>query len=121
MKKQGLALCILLVTACSQRYPSIVPPEQPQDKYLSCQDIYAQMEHNNQVILELSKQQQRKPLKNFIPGISGLFFALPWFVMDFSDDEEVEKLSYSVRNERLYELANCKGARSLHTMLRSSG
>lgn len=95
------------LTACTT-YPRLIAPEQPQDHFLRCQDIREEISINNKVILQLDAQQQRRPVKNFIAGLSGLFFAVPWFFLDNSDEEVPEKLSLEVRNQRLLELGTRK-------------
>ena len=104
MKIVGIVAFFFLLTACATKYPQLVSSEQPQDKQLSCSQLHNEISTNEANIARLAKQQD-KTLKNFLPGTTGLFFAIPWFLIDFSEEEAIEILSYEMRNQQLHDLA----------------
>ena len=56
--------------------PDPVPVVQPQDRYMNCTAIYAEVRENNRRVRELGRQ-------NVAAGVGGLFIPILWFGMDW--------------------------------------
>jgi hypothetical protein len=107
MKKiMVLSLSVALV-ACAGRTPNPVPIFQPTDDQMSCSEIRAEIEGNQQEMFRLYPKT-KKTGKNVALGITGAFFIVPLFFMDFSDAERVEIEAFQRRDQHLHRLAKKK-------------
>lgn len=100
------------LASCAGATPHPVPQYQPQDNYLTCNDIRREMADNQTKMLNLVPKQN-KVGKNVFLGVAGAFFVFPWFFMDFSDAERIEVQAYQLRNNWLHTLAEKKKCKSI--------
>jgi hypothetical protein len=56
---------------------------QPQDRYLDCKAILAEVEANNKKVSELSSEEGLKVAQNFAAGVAGIVIPILWFGMDW--------------------------------------
>ena len=74
---------IMALSACAGRAPQPVAVVQPQDRYVDCLAIAAEVQANKQNIQELASGEGSRVGQNVAAGIAGLFIWPLWFAMDF--------------------------------------
>jgi hypothetical protein len=72
----GVCLAVALTGCMGRPPPDPVPVVQPQDRYMNCTAIYAEVRENNRRVRELGRQ-------NVAAGVGGLFIPILWFGMDW--------------------------------------
>lgn len=100
-----LAVSAALLISCAGKTPNPVQQYQPDDNYLSCERIEQELADNHAKVMSLMPKQE-KTGKNVALGVTGAFFIVPLFFMDFSDAERIEIESYQRRDSRLRILAD---------------
>ncbi|MBE9109295.1 hypothetical protein IQ273_07690 [Nodosilinea sp. LEGE 07298] len=102
-----LIISLLSVSACGGRTPTPVMSAQYGDKQKSC-DV---LEHE---IANVESEMQRilpktdKTNKNVLLCVTGWFFIVPWFFMDFKNAEQTEYEALRQRYSNLTSLAVSK-------------
>jgi len=72
---------------------------------MTCDQIVAEIQANNQRISELAEEEGWKVTQNVAAGVVGLIIWPVWFGMDFQDAAGKEGKALSQRNEYLGRLA----------------
>jgi hypothetical protein len=100
-----IAACAVLLGACAGRAPAPVAVVQPQDRYMDCAAITAEVQANNKRISELGSEEGGKVAQNVIVGAAGLFIPILWFGMDFQNAAGKEVAALQSRQQYLATLA----------------
>ena len=95
----------LVLGACAGRAPNPVAVVQPQDRYMDCAAISAEVQANNKKIAELGSEEGGKVAQNVIVGAAGLFIPILWFGMDFQGTAGKEVAALQSRQQYLATLA----------------
>ena len=85
MRMSALIGASLVLGACAGRAPAPVAVVQPQDRYMDCAAISAEVQANNKKISELGGEEGSKVAQNVIVGAAGLIIPILWFGMDFQN------------------------------------
>ena len=96
---------ILVVAACGGRSPNPVVSYQPSDHKRSCEALRMEISNNEREINTLLPYEDATA-KNVALGVTGFFFIVPLFFMDFKDAEELEIKALRRRNQWLREVAH---------------
>jgi hypothetical protein len=99
---------IIALSACAGRAPQPVAVVQPQDRYVDCLAIAAEVQANNQKVQELASDEGSKVGQNVAAGIAGLFIWPLWFAMDFQGTAGKEVTALQTRQQYLGTLAEQK-------------
>ena len=113
----SLFCLVLLVIACAGKTPHPIDVYQPDDSSLSCSQIWQEISQNQAEVGRLYPQTN-KTGKNVALGVTGAFFIVPLFFMDFSDAERVEIEAYQRRDMHLHNLGQNKGCKKLPAKMR---
>ena len=100
-----VTIAILLLSSCAGRASNPVATSQPRDAAYSCHAIQAEIAANNKEITELGTEQGLKVAQNVVAAGAGLFFILPFFLMDFQGAAGTVKEALEDRNAYLGQLA----------------
>ena len=95
----------LVLGACAGRAPNPVAVVQPQDRYMDCAAISAEVQANNKKIAELGSEEGGKVAQNVIVGAAGLFIPILWFGMDFQGTAGKEVVALQSRQQYLATMA----------------
>ena len=98
------AICAI-VAACAGRSPQPVATVQPQDQFMDCVAIIAEVQRNNQRVQELASEQGYKTAQNVAAGVAGVFIPVLWFGMDFQGTAGAETAALQSRQQYLASLA----------------
>ena len=101
----GALSALMLTAACAGRAPAPVAVVQPIDETMSCEAIQAEVNANTQRIAELGSEQGAKVAQNVVAGVTGAFFILPLFLMDFQNAAGKDEAALKSRNDYLATLA----------------
>lgn len=97
-----IAVCFAAgLAACMGRPPDPVPVVQPQDRYMDCTAIYAEVRENNRRVQELGREQGWKVAQNVAAGVGGLFVPILWFGMDWQGTANKEAAALQSRQQYL--------------------
>jgi hypothetical protein len=113
MRKHFLILAAAALAACAGRSPNPVATVQPEDPYLDCTAIEAEIAANNTTLQGLASEEGGKVAQNVVAGVVGLFIWPVWFGMDFQGAASKEEAALQSRQQYLTTLAlerNCAGA-----------
>lgn len=102
------ATIFMALSACAGRSPQPVAVVQPQDRYVDCLAIVAEVQANNQKIQELASDEGSKVGQNVAAGVAGLFIWPLWFAMDFQGTAGKETTALQTRQQYLGTLAEQK-------------
>jgi hypothetical protein len=103
------AAVMLALAGCAGRAPQPVAVVQPQDRYLDCTAIQAEILANNKTVQGLSSEEGAKVAQNVAAGVAGLFIWPLWFGMDFQGAAGKEEAALQSRQGYLATLAGQKG------------
>jgi hypothetical protein len=109
----AISCSLVLLASCAGRTPDPVAEYQSYDTQMTCTDINAEIQRNQQRIAQLLPKTQ-KTGKNVALAATGAVFLVPLFFMDFSDAEQREINAFERRDVRLHMLAEshkCHGIR----------
>ena len=110
MRETKLAvLAAIFLASCAGRAPQPVAAVQPQDPYLHCTAIQAEILANNKTVQGLGSEEGAKVAQNVAAGVAGLFIWPLWFAMDFQGAASKEEVALQSRQEYLATLAAQKG------------
>ncbi|CAM4426547.1 MAG: hypothetical protein LEGION0398_MBIBDBAK_01307 [Legionellaceae bacterium] len=107
MKKIFLSLFFITLMGCAGKTANPISQYQVGDDIRNCNSIKVEIADNEAAIMKLVPQEN-KTGKNVALGVTGAFFLVPLFFMDFSDAERVEVEAYQRRNNYLRVLAENK-------------
>jgi len=103
----ALALALVL-GACAGRAPAPVAVVQPMDDRMNCAAIQAEVAANSQRIAALGAESGAKVAQNVVAGVTGAFFILPLFLMDFQGAAGIDERALQSRNQYLSTLASTR-------------
>ena len=101
------ATLTIALSACAGRNPNPTPIVRPGDDTLSCQYMVSEMSEIEDKVKKLIPDSQ-KTGKNVALGVTGAFFIVPLFFMDFSEAEKIEVEALQARYNHLARLYNDK-------------
>jgi hypothetical protein len=99
-----VALCAAL-GGCAGRAPAPVAVVQPQDSFMDCTAIMAEVQSNNGKVQQLAIDQGLKTTQNVAAGVAGLLIPVLWFGMDFQGTADKETAALQNRQQYLASLA----------------
>jgi hypothetical protein len=102
---RAASLVFLLLGGCAGRAPAPVSVVQPQDRYLDCKAILAEVEANNQRVSELASEEGLKVAQNVAAGVAGIVIPVLWFGMDFQGAASKEVTALQSRQQYLATMA----------------
>ena len=106
MRFYALIGASLLLGACAGRAPNPVAVVQPQDRYMDCSAISAEVADNNKRIAALGGEEGGKVAQNVIAGAAGFFtLGITWIAMDFQGTASKEVSALQSRQQYLATLA----------------
>jgi hypothetical protein len=108
MKKLVFAVVIVALAGCAGRGANPIIVHQYKDHAKSCQALEQEMAFIESEVQRLVPQTE-KIGKNVALGVTGAFFLVPLFFMDFTQAEQVEVNAYRQRYNHLAILATDKG------------
>jgi len=91
--------------ACAGRSPQPVATVQPQDSFMDCTAIIAEVQANNAKVQQLAGEEGTKTAQNVAAGVAGLFIPVLWFGMDFQGTASKETAALQSRQQYLAALA----------------
>jgi hypothetical protein len=98
-----VAACLL--SGCAGRAPVPVAVIQPQDQFMDCTAIMAEVGNNNAKVQQLASDQGLKTTQNVAAGVAGIFIPVLWFGMDFQGTADKETQALQARQQYLASLA----------------
>jgi len=96
---------VLALAGCAGRSPQPVAVIQPQDRFMDCPAIQAEVLANNAKVQELASEGGGKVAQNVAAGVAGLFIWPLWFAMDFQGTSDKETTALNSRQQYLAVLA----------------
>ena len=96
-------ICTFLML--SGRAPAPVSVVQPQDRYLDCKAILAEVETNNKKVSELASEEGLKVAQNVAAGVAGIVIPVLWFGMDWQGAASKEVTALQSRQQYLATMA----------------
>lgn len=100
-----IAVIIGVLSACAGRAPQPVAVVQPQDRFMDCAAIQAEVLANNARVQDLAVESGNKVAQNVAAGAAGLFIWPLWFAMDFQGTSDRETAALNSRQQYLAVLA----------------
>jgi hypothetical protein len=105
MKYPFWAALLLCIGACAGRAPAPVAVVQPQDRYMDCAAIRAEVQANSKKIAELGSEEGGKVAQNIAAGVIGIVIWPVWFGMDFQGAAGKEVSALQSRQQYLATVA----------------
>ncbi len=96
---------LLMLSGCAGRAPAPVSVVQPQDRYLDCKAILAEVETNNKKVSELASEEGLKVAQNVAAGVAGIVIPVLWFGMDWQGAASKEVTALQSRQQYLATMA----------------
>jgi hypothetical protein len=93
------------ISACAGRAPAPVAVVQPQDRYMDCAAINAEVQANNKKVTQLGSEEGAKVAQNVAAGVAGLIVWPLLFAMDFQGAAPKEIAALQARQQYLATLA----------------
>lgn len=95
----------LPVLGCAGAAPNPVAVVQPQDRIMTCDAIFAEVQSNNEKVQQLAKDKGLKVAQNVAAGVAGFVIPVLWFGMDWQDAAGKETQALQARQQYLVTLA----------------
>lgn len=105
----GLVTIAVVLAGCAGRSPQPVAVVQPQDHFMDCPAIQAEVLANNVKVQDLASESGGKVAQNVVAGVAGLFIWPLWFAMDFQGATDKETIALNSRQQYLAVLAQQRG------------
>lgn len=105
MRIFAMAVLCTALTGCAGRAPAPVSVVQPQDQYMDCAAIGAEVQANNAKVQQLAADKGMKTTQNVAAGVAGVFIPVLWFGMDFQDTADTEITALQARQQYLATMA----------------
>lgn len=106
MWKLGIVVALgVALAGCAGRSPTPVAVVQPQDQFMDCSAIMAEVSSNNAKVQQLAADQGLKTTQNVAAGVAGIFIPVLWFGMDFQGTADKETQALQARQQYLASLA----------------
>src|SRR2546429_6843368 len=90
MRILGIVALGVALAGCAGRSPAPVAVVQPQDQFMDCTAIMAEVASNNAKVQQLASDQGLKTTQNVAAGVAGIFIPVLWFGMDFQGTADKE-------------------------------
>jgi hypothetical protein len=103
--KRAWIVCALLLAGCAGRSPEPVSVVQPQDRYMDCAAIMAEVSVNNDKVKQLASDKGLKVAQNVAAGVAGIVVPVLWFGMDWQGTADKEIAALQSRQQYLAVLA----------------
>jgi hypothetical protein len=100
-----LPALLLLVQGCAGAAPNPVSIVQVQDRHMTCDAIFAEVQSNNEKVQQLGKDKGLKVAQNVAAGVAGFVIPILWFGMDWQDSAGKEVQALQARQQYLATLA----------------
>ncbi|MGJ0393044.1 MAG: hypothetical protein ACR650_09840 [Methylocystis sp.] len=100
-----IVVTAVALAACAGRAPAPVAVVQPQDRYMDCAAIQAEVSANNAKVQELASEEGLKVAQNVAAGVAGIVVPVLWFGMDWQGAASKEVLALQQRQQYLASLA----------------
>lgn len=94
-----------LLQACAGAAPNPVAVVQPQDRFMTCETIFAEVQSNNEKVQQLAKDKGLKVAQNVAAGVAGFVIPVLWFGMDWQDAAGKEAQALQARQQYLAAMA----------------
>jgi hypothetical protein len=105
MRILGIVALSVALAGCAGRSPAPVAVVQPQDQFMDCTAIMAEVASNNAKVQQLASDQGLKTTQNVAAGVAGIFIPVLWFGMDFQGTADKETQALQARQQYLASLA----------------
>jgi hypothetical protein len=105
MRILGIVALGVALAGCADRSPVPVAVVQPQDQFMDCTAIMAEVGSNNAKVQQLASDQGLKTTQNVAAGVAGIFIPVLWFGMDFQGTADKETQALQARQQYLASLA----------------
>ena len=105
MRLLGVVALGVALVGCAGRAPAPVAVIQPQDQFMDCTAIMAEVQSNNAKVQQLAADQGLKTTQNVAAGVAGIFIPVLWFGMDFQGTADKETQALQARQQYLASLA----------------
>jgi hypothetical protein len=107
MVKRAFIAAILSINcaACAGRAPQPVAVVQPQDQFMDCPAIIAEVQANNEKVQQLASDEGLKTAQNVAAGVAGFVVPVLWFGMDWQGTASKEVAALQSRQQYLAEAA----------------
>jgi len=105
MRILGIVALGVALAGCAGRSPAPVAVVQPQDQFMDCTAILAEVASNNAKVQQLASDQGLKTTQNVAAGVAGIFIPVLWFGMDFQGTADKETQALQARQQYLASLA----------------
>ena len=102
------AVAAACVGGCAGRTPAPVAVVQPQDRFMDCAAVLAEVEANNAKVQQLASDQGLKTTQNVVAGVAGFVVPILWFGMDWQGTADKETAALQARQQYLATLAEQK-------------
>lgn len=103
--KKFAAIAAVCLAGCAGRAPAPVAVVQPQDRYMDCTAILAEVQANNAKVQQLASDQGLKTTQNVVAGVAGFVIPVLWFGMDWQGTADKETAALQNRQQYLAVLA----------------
>jgi len=108
MRKLLIVAAAAALTGCAGRAPAPVAVVQPQDRFMDCQAVLAEVQANNAKVQQLASEQGLKTTQNVVAGVAGFVVPVLWFGMDWQGTADKETQALQARQQYLAVLAEQK-------------
>jgi tetrahydromethanopterin S-methyltransferase subunit F len=105
MHSLAIVFAAAVCAGCAGRAPTPVAVVQPQDRFMDCPAILAEVQSNNSKVEQLARDKGLKTGQNVAAGVAGLFIPILWFGMDFQGTADKEVAALQNRAQYLAVLA----------------
>ena len=105
MRLLGVVTLGVALAGCAGRAPAPVAVIQPQDQFMDCTAILAEVQSNNAKVQQLAADQGLKTTQNVAAGVAGIFIPVLWFGMDFQGTADKKTQALQARQQYLASLA----------------
>lgn len=105
MRILAAAVLCTALTGCAGRAPTPVSVVQPQDQFMDCAAISAEVQANNAKVQQLAADKGMKTTQNVAAGVAGVFIPVLWFGMDLQDTADTETVALQNRQQYLATMA----------------
>ncbi len=108
MRNLVVAALAAALAGCAGRAPAPVAVVQPQDRFMDCAAVLAEVQANNTKVQQLASEQGLKTTQNVAAGVAGIIIPVLWFGMDFQGTADKETQALQARQQYLATLAEQK-------------
>src|SRR5258708_6224361 len=105
MRNFPIACALVVLAGCAGRSPQPVAVVQPQDRFMDCAAVQAEVLANNARVQDLAGESGGKVTQNVAAGVAGLFIWPLWFAMDFQGATDKETAALNSRQQYLAVMA----------------